>query len=185
VHIQTLFDKYIKLYPHEVDGLKLLSGQLEQTDDITSRKNFVGHVTASAFIINERTKQILLLEHKALAKLLQPGGHVEPEDGTLLESTQREITEETGLQPSALTLRPITSDDREVPFDINTHFIPENPKKEEPGHYHHDFRYIYTTKSDDIAIDPTESTSYKWVEWDQFLKIPNFTHVANKIDMIL
>lgn len=185
MQIQTLFEKYIKLNPSEVDDLKLLSNQLNESDDITSRKNFIGHVTASAFIINEHTKQVLLLEHKSLAKLLQPGGHIEPEDKTLLESTQREIEEETGLRPSTLVLRPVTPRDQHVPFDIDTHFIPENPKKGEPGHYHHDFRYIYTTKSSNVEIDPTESNNYKWVDWDHFSEIPNFMHIADKIDTIL
>lgn len=185
MQIQSLFEKYIKLYPEETDDLKLLSEQLKQSDDITSRKNFVGHVTASAFVINEHTKQVLLLEHKTLAKLLQPGGHVEPEDKTLLESTQREIEEETGLQPSVLTLRAVSQSDKQVPFDIDTHYIPENPKKGEPGHYHHDFRFVYTTKSSDIEIDPTESNNYKWVEWDNFSETPNFMHIADKIDTIL
>lgn len=30
-----------------------------------------------------------------------------------------------------------------LPLDIDTHFIPENPKKQEPSHYHHDFRYVF------------------------------------------
>lgn len=185
MQIQTLFEKYIKLHPSEVDDLKLLSDQLNESDDITSRKNFIGHVTASAFVINEHTKQVLLLEHKTLAKLLQPGGHIEPQDKTLLESTLREIEEETGLQPSALVPRPVTPRDQQVPFDIDTHFIPENPKKGEPGHYHHDFRYVYTTKSSNVEIDPTESNNYKWVDWDHFSEIPNFMHIADKIDAIL
>ena len=79
--ILSLFEKYIKLYPEEAADLQLLREQLNGTDDAASRKNFIGHVTASAFIINEHTHQVLLLEHKTLAKLLQPGGHLEPGRG--------------------------------------------------------------------------------------------------------
>ena len=40
----------------------------------------------------------MLLEHKALKKFLQPGGHVELVDGKMLDTAKREIFEETGLK---------------------------------------------------------------------------------------
>ena len=185
MQIQALFNKYVELYPSDADDLHLLAEQLEQPDDITHRKNFVGHVTASAFIVNEHTKQVLLLEHKTLAKLLQPGGHIEPSDPSLLAATLREIEEETGLTSKDLTSRSVLSNSREVPFDIDTHYIPENPKKEEPGHYHHDFRYLYTTKTSNIKIDLDESNGYKWIEWDQFAESHQFMQIAERIEGLL
>jgi len=185
MQIQTLFEKYTKLYPDEVDDLRLLAEQLDQPEDITSRKNFVGHVTASAFVINEYSQEVLLLEHKSLGRLLQPGGHVDPDDGSPIATTLREIEEETGLQVGDLRLRPISPRDRDLPFDIDTHYIPENPKKGEPAHYHHDFRYVYTTGKSNVAINLTESNNYRWVEWAEFAELPNFTHIADKIETIL
>lgn len=55
-NIKPLFEKYTNLYPEEVADLSLLAEQLESKDDITSRKNFVEHVTASGFVVNEKTK---------------------------------------------------------------------------------------------------------------------------------
>jgi S-adenosylhomocysteine hydrolase/8-oxo-dGTP pyrophosphatase MutT (NUDIX family) len=185
MQIQTLFENYIKIYPDEVSDLKLLSEQLKQGDSIISRKNFVGHVTASAFVLHEHSKQVLLLEHKSLAKLLQPGGHIDADDESPLAATLREIEEETGLRASDLRLRPLSPRDRNLPFDINTHYIPENPKKGEPAHYHHDFRYVYTTENSNVAINPTESNNYRWIDWVQFAELPNFTNIADKIETIL
>ncbi|MGF7228500.1 MAG: NUDIX domain-containing protein [Candidatus Saccharibacteria bacterium] len=185
MQIKDVFDKYLQLYPNEVNNLRLLSEQLKQADDITTRENFVGHVTASAFIVNEHTKQVLLLEHKTLGKLLQPGGHIDPGDTTLVEAALREIEEETGLRQADLMLRPVLPNERFVPFDVNTHYIPENPKKAEPGHYHHDFRYIYTTQNSSVEIDLSESSTYKWVDWDDFASASGFVHIADKMDMIL
>ncbi|MDR2338370.1 MAG: NUDIX domain-containing protein [Deltaproteobacteria bacterium] len=185
MQVKTLFENYIKLYTNEIAKLRLLSEQLSQSEDITSRKNFIGHVTASAFVINDHTKQVLLLEHRSLAKLLQPGGHIEKDDESPLAATLREIEEETGLKIADLTLRPISPRERELPFDIDTHYIPENPKKGEPGHYHHDFRYVYTTESSNVAVDPTEANGYRWIDWEQFAELSNFAKVADKIDTIL
>jgi 8-oxo-dGTP pyrophosphatase MutT (NUDIX family) len=186
MQIQALFNQYVKLYPSDLEDLKLLSEQLSQDDqNILSRKNFVGHVTASAFVVNEYTKKVLLLDHKTLAKLLQPGGHVESEDSSLLGATLREVEEETGLKPAELKLRSVLIGSPNVPFDIDTHRIPANPKKNEPAHYHHDFRYLYTTKSSDISIDSNESNGYKWIEWDRFAETQNFINIAERIDALL
>jgi adenosylhomocysteinase len=184
-NIKPLFEKYTRLYPEEVMDLSLLAEQLGDEEDITSRKNFVGHVTASGFVINENTKQVLLLEHKTLAKLLQPGGHVESEDNTFADAVLRELEEETGLTSAELSLRSVISRDTEVPFDIDTHNIPENPKKGEPAHFHHDFRYVYTTKENNIKVDASESNGYKWVDWGDFIESPNFVHLADKISTLL
>lgn len=186
MQIEENFQRYIDVYPSDIEDLKLLAEQLTQPDqDITSRKNFVGHVTASAFVVNRQKKQVLLLEHKALGKLLQPGGHVEPDDSSLLDATMREIEEETGLQPKDLTLHPVILDLPNVPFDIDTHFIPENSRKGEPGHYHHDFRYLYTTDTSEISIDTDESNGFGWIDWDRFANDPLFQAIADRIDILL
>ena len=185
MNIQRLFNKYLEMHPGEVNGLIRLSDQLTQPANILSRKNFIGHVTASAFVINEHTKQVLLLENTALSKLLQPGGHVETSDTSLLNAAQREVREETGFKRHELTLRAAVPQDPEVPFDINTHHIPANNKKNEPEHYHHDFRYIYTTKKGNVETDPSESSTHKWVEWEDFIDMPFFMDIADKISAIL
>lgn len=75
--IKELYKRYITIYKNDSATLKLLAEQLENPDqDVISRKNFIGHITASAFIVNKNTRQVLLLYHKSLGKLLQPGGHI-------------------------------------------------------------------------------------------------------------
>jgi len=185
MNIQEIFSNYIRLHPENRKTLRQLSEQINQQDDILSRKNFVGHITASAFILNENSKQVLLLEHKSLAKLLQPGGHFESTDKSLINATLREIEEETGLKPNELILRPVIPHKPEVPFHIDTHYIPENNSKHEPGHYHHDFRYLYTTKNNNIEFDPSESNNYKWVSWEDFIESPSFFHIADEINSVI
>lgn len=186
LRIKEPYDKYITTYPSDAAGLKLLAEQLDQGGQaIASRKNFIGHVTASAFIVNIYTRQVLLLQHKSLKKLLQPGGHIEKSDDSLLEATLREVEEETGLKSDSLTLQPALRRYPGVPFHIDSHYIPENPRKGEPEHYHHDFRYLYITKKLDIKVDLNESSSFQWVDWDTFIINPRFTVVADRIEGLL
>ncbi len=183
--IRRILENYLSHYDDEQVRLNNLLQQLDQPADITSRKNFNGHVTASAFIINRGTNQVLLLEHKALKRFLQPGGHVDPSDKTLTGSALREIEEETGLRSEDLLLAPATPQHPDVPFDIDTHHIPENPQKGEPEHDHHDFRYVFITDKKIINIDQSESGGYRWVEWDDFKDDVNFQHNAKKIRRLL
>jgi len=185
MNIQKIVVQYLDVYPEDRKSLRQLSEQLKSPEDIFSRKNFVGYVTASAFILNENSEQVLLLEHKSLAKLLQPGGHIEPSDRTLIVAALREIEEETGLKPDEITLRPAVPRNPEVPFDIDTHYIPENKKKGEPAHYHHDFRYLFTTNSSNIEFDPLESNYYMWIDWEDFVQSPSFGSIAGRIDSVL
>lgn len=184
--IKELYKRYITIYKNDSATLKLLAEQLENPDqDIISRKNFIGHITASAFIVNKNTRQVLLLHHKSLGKLLQPGGHIEDADSSPLNAALREAEEETGLRSEDLELRPILRQYIEVPFHIDSHYIPENPRKNEPGHYHHDFRYLYITDKSDINIDNKESEGFNWVDWDIFANDPHFTTVIDRIENLL
>ncbi len=186
MQIKELYEKYINTHAEDTNSLRLLAEQLEQNDqDITSRKNFVGHVTASAFVINKFTRQVLLLQHKSLGKLLQPGGHIDKEDDSPLGAALREIEEETGLKPDELALRPVLRNHPTVPLHIDSHYIPENPRKGEPGHYHHDFRYLYITEKSDINVDLNESNGFQWVDWEVFADDPHFAVVVDRIEGLL
>lgn len=186
MQIKALYEQYINIHVEDVTKLKLLAEQLDQSDqDITSRKNFVGHVTASAFVINKYTRQVLLLQHKSLAKLLQPGGHIDESDSSPLEATLREVEEETGLKPDDLTLQPLLRSQPDVPFHIDSHYIPENPRKNEPGHYHHDFRYLYIIEKSDVSVDLDESNGFRWIDWEAFADDPHFTAVVDRIEGLL
>ena len=182
--ISLILDEYLHIDSDEQDELDDLKELLKDSNDPLSRKTLPGHITVSAFIINEANKQVLLLEHKSLSRLLQPGGHIENIDKSLMEAVYREIEEETGLKQIDLQLKPLVATKPEVPIDIDTHVIPENPKKQEPKHYHHDFRYLFTTTNSNVVFDPSESSNYKWVDWQQFAQTENFVHVAETIESI-
>jgi hypothetical protein len=59
----------------------------------------------------------------------------------MYNNAKREAIEETGIEN--IELFNWHNDNNFIPIDIDTHYIPENPKKQEKEHFHHDFRYIF------------------------------------------
>src|SRR5258708_6770879 len=56
------------------------------------------HVTVGALLVR-RGAEVLLVDHLAYGIHLQPGGHLEPTDATLIGAAVRELVEETGVDP--------------------------------------------------------------------------------------
>lgn len=161
----------------ETDSEQLLNFIREHNDEeIIDRTNFIGHITSSAFIINEDFTALLLLKHKFLNRWLQPGGHVDSTDTSLLDSALREACEETGIDRSDLI--PLSNN----VFDINSHHIPFNPKKQEPAHVHHDVRFLFQcTNSATINISLDESLDDKWVSFVELASNADFWWAQEKI----
>ena len=127
--IKELLDGYLRIFPDEAEDLKdainLANQEMSSDLEITNRKNFNGHFTASSFIICPKEKKILLLEHTSLNKLLQPGGHIEEYDKTPLDAALRELKEETGQNPDNFTYIQVDPENYLIPFRVDSHPIPE------------------------------------------------------------
>jgi 8-oxo-dGTP pyrophosphatase MutT (NUDIX family)/GNAT superfamily N-acetyltransferase len=118
------------------------------------------HVTASAIVVTDDRRRVLLHRHKRLQLWLQPGGHVDadelPWNGAL-----RETVEETGL-PAVL----VDSD------------LPEGPKllhvdvhSGGRGHTHLDLRYLVESPHVKPAPSAEESQDVQWFAWHQAIDI--------------
>ena len=184
--ILNLLEAYQQAFPVEAGTTKLFADYLNRNgeSELFTRKNFDGHITTSAFIIDGGGTEILLLKHKSLNRWLQPGGHVEADDSLLL-SAVREAIEETGIPALELRNIPVLLN-TEMPFDIDSHYIPANPKKQEDGHYHHDLRYLFVYTGDGkISFNTDESTGLKWVKFTELQEDDTFGHVVKKISASL
>jgi len=137
-HINTLLDEYTRTFGVPGESLALLRRQIANGDHIHSRRTFPGHVTTSAFILDQAGQKILLIHHRSLGRWLQPGGHYEPPED-LAASALREAVEETGMDGLAIDSWHRTSG---LPVDIDSHRIPARPERDEPEHWHHDIRYV-------------------------------------------
>lgn len=176
--ILTSINTYRNNFPGDIKRSEAVLGFLAKHDNeqIISRKNFAGHITASAFIVNEYATALLLLKHKSLNRWLQPGGHVDASDLSLITSAFREASEETGFVETDLQL--ISN----FIFDIDSHYIPENIRKQEPAHVHHDIRFLFkclNSKSINISLD--ESTDSNWISFKALASNQDFDWVEEKI----
>lgn len=129
---------------------------LLEVEDAFSRLNWnPGHFTASAFVLSPDRSRVLLIHHKKLDLWLQPGGHFEPGDASLLDTAKREAVEETGVQGLELRVPGV--------FDVDIHDIPR--RKDEGPHQHFDVRFAFVAESDQLTLND-EVHGARWVAFD-------------------
>jgi 8-oxo-dGTP pyrophosphatase MutT (NUDIX family) len=133
---------------------------VETHADCLLRSCVPGHLTGSAWIVSPDRRRTLLTHHHKLDKWLQLGGHADGELD-LLGVALREAREESGLT----RLRPIST----AVFDVDRHWIP--PRKTEPGHYHHDLRFMIEADPAEPLVISNESKDLAWVEIDRVVSL--------------
>jgi hypothetical protein len=92
---------YLECYPDDAVPLSEPVKLLAEGEGFASRRTFPMHVTVGALLVR-RGAEVLIVDHLAYGILLQPGGHLEPTDSTLISAAARELVEETGVDPSEL-----------------------------------------------------------------------------------
>lgn len=133
-------------------------------DNLFSRTNLKGHITASAWVVNPEMTKTVLVHHKKLDKWVQPGGHADGSED-ILGMARQEVWEETGLKNTELGYDGI--------FDVDAHTIPEAQKNGvmEPAHTHFDVRYLLVADgSEDVQVSD-ESHEVKWAGLEEAKKL--------------
>ena len=113
-----------------------------------------GHITASAWIVNEKMTHALFTHHKKLDKWLQLGGHTE-EGEFIREAAVREAQEESGIRLFEFIMPDI--------FDVDVHQIPA--RQDLPEHFHYDIRFFLRTVNSDSICISDESNDLAWIAW--------------------
>ena len=154
-HIRATLTVYLDQHPDDKPDLTPALDLLDAGADLASRKEFRGHATAGAILAGP-DERILHIHHLALGKWLLPGGHLEAEDGTLLDAARRELAEETGIPADTVTSV------GDSPVHVDIHPIPANPAKGEPDHQHIDFRFLFRTTAEIGELQTEEVTDAAW-----------------------
>lgn len=145
--------QYQTSYPEEVIFIERFLFLLQHPDSF-QRTHLPGHITGSAWIIDQTRSKVLLVNHAKLNRWLQPGGHADG-DENVYHVALREANEETGLQ----NLRPVFDQF----FDIDIHTIPT--RKDMPEHDHYDIRFCFEADIQEPLIISHESTDLRWIEF--------------------
>jgi len=159
MHRQPLLEQlaaYRESHPSELETIERFIAFVERCPDCFERSLLEGHVTGSAWIVDESNGRILLTHHRKLDCWLQLGGHADG-DPDVLAVALKEAQEESGLADFDV-LDPAI-------FDVDIHRIPE--RKGVPEHWHYDIRYILRATGSTAYIVSDESHDLRWVPLDE------------------
>lgn len=152
-YLLSQLHQYSPSNDREQQSLQQIISLIEHHNDYLSRHHFVpGHITASAWLVDQTQNKVLLTFHKKLKKWLQLGGHIEDETD-VATAALREAKEESGLAHIKLLSNNI--------FHVDVHEIPE--RKNEPSHYHFDICFLFQTSEQQFQLSD-ESLELRWFD---------------------
>ena len=123
--------------------------------DCFERTLAIGHITASALLLNKDGSKVLMMHHAKLDKWVQLGGHCDGNPDVLAVAI-KEAQEESGI----MGIEPVDG----TIFDIDIHLIPE--RNHEKAHNHYDIRFILQVVSDEDFLQNSESKALRWIPKD-------------------
>jgi 8-oxo-dGTP pyrophosphatase MutT (NUDIX family) len=113
-----------------------------------------GHITGSAWLVDNSLRRVLLTHHRKLDRWLQLGGHADGECDALTVAL-KEAREESGIE----SISPYSAQI----LDLDIHVIPERGAEAE--HLHYDVRFALVAESTNFEVSH-ESNELAWVEID-------------------
>ncbi len=150
--ILRLLNEYSPLSKEEIQYKEQIISFIKQHTDCFERTCDIGHLTASAWLLNKTGDKALLMHHAKLNSWFQVGGHCDG-DSDVLSAAIKEAREESGIEHIEAISQSI--------FDIDAHYIPQNPK--EAAHFHYDIRFLLQVKSDEDLRINHEAKELRWI----------------------
>lgn len=148
--LAAVLAEYRSRWPDEAVNVDLFLALLAEQGDPYVRERLAGHLTASAWLVDEGGTRVLLTHHRKLGLWLQLGGHADG-DCDLVAVALREAEEESGLQGLSVV---------SAVYDLDRHWIPEH--KGVPAHWHYDVRYVVRAGTDEAFVVSDESHALAW-----------------------
>lgn len=155
-----MLKRYQEKYPEELAVVSRLAAFVAEHEDCFHRSLREGHVTGSAWVVDQTGKKVLLTHHRKLNRWLQLGGHADG-DSDVLAVAMREVEEESGLEQ----VQPCSS---EI-FDIDIHPIPL--RGSEAAHLHYDIRFAFVNVGSEAYCVSDESHDLRWIDLQELSKV--------------
>jgi len=150
--LSKALDDYCMRYPDEAAVVDEFRSLLSNQTGCFERGNFQpGHVTGSAWLVDDSGEHVLLTHHRKLDAWLQLGGHSDGDPDTAAVA-RREAEEESGLAVELIW--------RDI-LDVDVHEIPA--RKSDPAHFHFDVRFAFVSRSGRNYVVSHESHDLAWV----------------------
>ncbi|HPV24469.1 MAG TPA: NUDIX domain-containing protein [Casimicrobium sp.] len=159
--LNTLLTQFIAATPNAdaKTQAERVAAFVARTTEPWSRSTLVGHLTASAWVLDKTLTHVAMIHHRKLDKWLQPGGHIEETDASWRAAAEREVTEEIGL-----TQFVARADDARL-FDVDVHAIPA--RGDVPAHFHYDLRFLFVADTHaehdaELQLNADEAHDCRW-----------------------
>jgi len=140
-------------------------------EEVALRSNLIGHLTASAWIVNKSRSSVVMAHHNIYKSWAWLGGHADG-DKDMLYVAKKEAKEESGLsQISVISEEPIDVAVLNVlPHIKNGKFI--------PSHLHFNVTYLFEANEDGkLFFRPDESSGIKWIKNKDVLSVSSKIHI--------
>ncbi|WP_164275497.1 NUDIX hydrolase [Stenotrophomonas sp. B1-1] len=149
--LRSLLQDYAGREPSHGELAAEFGTLLDDPEDPFRRERLAGHFTASCWLVSADGQRVLLTHHRKLQRWLQLGGHADG-DRDLAHVALKEGEEESGLTGLVL-------EDPAI-FDLDKHWIPE--RKDVPGHWHYDVRFVIRALGGEAFVLSEESLALAW-----------------------
>lgn len=144
---------YRQRWPEEAATVDDFEALLGDPHDPFVRDRLEGHFTGGVWLVSADGARILMTHHRKLQRWLQLGGHADG-DTDMAQVALKEAEEESGLTDLRVEAEQI--------FDLDRHWIPE--RKDVPGHWHYDVRYVVRAEGSEAFVVSEESLDLAWRE---------------------
>ena len=160
----TLLSAYEPHDEQEATDKAVMLDCIDRFDDVYFRTNLLCHITASAWIANERRDRVLMIYHNIYDSWAWTGGHADGERD-LLSVAIREAKEETGL----LGVRPAS--DRLLSIEtltVNPHF---KRGRFVPAHLHLNGTFLLIADdTEPLRAKADENSAVRWFAPDEAIE---------------
>jgi len=151
---------YIPVNEQEETDKDTLLCWLSHPEDISSRDNLTGHLTASAWVVTPDRTKVLMAYHKLYNSWAWLGGHADG-DWNLCRMAEKEAQEESGIT----TLRLVS--DNPISLEILTVNGHEKKGKYVPCHLHLNLTYLFEAQQNQsLHVKSDENSGVAWIDMD-------------------
>lgn len=156
MNLKEQLARYIPYNEQEEKDRTLILAMLETESDLFTRENRTAHLTASAWVVSEDHRKVLMAYHNLYDSWAWLGGHADG-DHDLLGVAVREVKEESGLQQVA----PVS----EEIFSVEVLTVDGHVKKGEYVSSHLHLNVTYLLSADDTEAVHNKPDENKAVAW--------------------